>query len=66
MKHHCNYFFVPELVNIEPGLFELFENVASVRFFGTHCRCKSLRSDPNVTNNTIITLTPNYNNKNIT
>jgi len=30
-------FFVPEFVNIEPGVLDLFENVAGVQVFWTHC-----------------------------
>ena len=35
--------YVPKNVNIEPHLLELFEHIAGVRFFETHCMVFSQR-----------------------
>jgi len=34
---------VPEFVDVEPGLLELFENVTGVRFFETQCSFSNCR-----------------------
>jgi len=44
-----NYFLVPKFVDIEPGLLELFENAAGVRFCMRQCiQCRDMQSSINV------------------